>query len=89
MPHSIRPASHKLIDPLCSYQCLQEEMLLPSSAMDEPQRPYKVFISLLDKWEIGYPLTDVLVEDALRALKLSLDNGHDPDVSPDSLLVSV
>ena len=59
----------------------QEEMLLHSSSSDEPQRPYKVFISLLDKWEIGYPLTDVLIEDALRALKSALDKGDEPDVS--------
>ncbi|KAN0061878.1 hypothetical protein ACQY0O_005872 [Thecaphora frezii] len=34
----------------------------------ERQRPYKIFVSLLDKWEIGQPLTKVLVLDALRAL---------------------
>lgn len=56
-------------------------MLHPSGEASEPQRPYKIFISLLDKWEIGYPLTDVIVEDALRALKLSLERGDDEDVS--------
>ncbi len=31
-------------------------------------RPYKIFMSLLDKWEIGFPLTDVLIIDALKAI---------------------
>lgn len=35
----------------------------------EPQRPYRIFISLLDKWEIGYSLTNALILDALKALK--------------------
>jgi len=54
---------------------------MTSGEVSEPQRPYKIFISLLDKWEIGYPLTDVIVEDAFRALKLSLERGDDEDVS--------
>ena len=33
-------------------------------------RPFKIFISLLDKWEIGSPLTDVLVYDAFKAINL-------------------
>jgi hypothetical protein len=31
-------------------------------------RPFKIFISLLDKWEIGAPLTHVLVYDAFKAI---------------------
>ncbi|KAF8588312.1 hypothetical protein K439DRAFT_1629769 [Ramaria rubella] len=32
-------------------------------------RPFKIFISLLDKWELGGPLVDVLLYDALKAVK--------------------
>ncbi|GEM07562.1 cellular morphogenesis-related protein [Rhodotorula toruloides] len=35
----------------------------PAQAMSR-QKPFKIFISLLDKWEIGAPLTEVLVLDA-------------------------
>jgi protein dopey len=31
-------------------------------------RPYKIFISFLDKWEIGSPLTEILILDALKAV---------------------
>lgn len=43
------------------------------------QRPFKIFISLLDKWEIGGPLTEILVLDAFAALRLKLrpDDDHD------------
>lgn len=37
-------------------------------------RPFKVFISLLDKWEIGGPLTDVLVYDSFKAIKQLVGN---------------
>lgn len=40
------------------------------------QRPYKVILSLLDKWEISYPLTEVIVSDVLRALDKSSRNGE-------------
>ena len=40
-------------------------------------RPFKIFISLLDKWEIGLPLTEVLVYDAFKALRKALDSGPD------------
>ena len=40
-------------------------------------RPFKIFISLLDRWEIGLPLTEVLVYDAFRALRKALDSGSD------------
>jgi hypothetical protein len=56
-------------------------MFASNAAKDERerQRPFKIFISLLDKWEIGSLLTDVLVLDAFRALKGSLREGdlHD------------
>lgn len=44
-------------------------------------RPFKIFISLLDKFEIGLPLTEVLVYDAFKALRKALDSG--PDSSDD------
>lgn len=43
------------------------------------QRPFKIFISLLDKWEIGGPLTEVLVLDAFAALQASLRPNDDHD----------
>ena len=43
------------------------------------QRPFKIFISLLDKWEIGAALTEVLVLDAFAALQMSLRPNDDHD----------
>ena len=43
-------------------------MFSPSGEYSE-SRPFKIFISLLDKWEIGAALTDVLIYDAFKALK--------------------
>ncbi|KAG2155714.1 Dopey, N-terminal-domain-containing protein [Suillus clintonianus] len=47
---------------------LKDEMFAPSGEYSE-SRPFKIFISLLDKWEIGSALTDVLVLDALKAIR--------------------
>jgi hypothetical protein len=47
-------------------------MFLPTGDYSE-SRPFKIFISLLDKWEIGAPLTDVLVYDAFKAIKQFVD----------------
>jgi len=55
-------------------------MFSPSKDYSE-SRPFKIFVSLLDKWEIGAPLTQVLVYDALKAIK-SLVNSS-PDGSDD------
>ena len=52
------------------------------------QRPFKIFISLLDKWEIGAPLTEVLVLDAFSALQASLRPGDDHDEASNSSLRS-
>ncbi|KAH8835109.1 Dopey, N-terminal-domain-containing protein [Flagelloscypha sp. PMI_526] len=47
---------------------LKDEMFSPPG--DYPDsRPFKIFISLLDKWEIGAALTDSLAYDALQAVK--------------------
>lgn len=42
-------------------------MFCPSGEYAET-RPFKIFISLLDKWEIGGPLTEILVYDSFKAL---------------------
>lgn len=42
-----------------------------------PSRPFKIYISLLDKWEIGQPLTEVLVYDAFKAAKRAIERGFD------------
>ncbi|KAG2044595.1 Dopey, N-terminal-domain-containing protein [Suillus americanus] len=47
---------------------LKDEMFAPSGEYSE-SRPFKIFVSLLDKWEIGSALTDVLVLDALKAIR--------------------
>lgn len=52
-------------------------MFHPSAEYSQ-SRPFKIFISLLDKWEIGSLLTEVLVLDAFRAIKQGIDSGADP-----------
>lgn len=47
----------------------------------ERQRPYKIFISLLDKWEIGQPLTAVLVLDAFDALTKQVTGAPDDELA--------
>lgn len=48
-----------------------------------PSRPFKIFISLQDKWEIGAPLTEIHVLDAFRALRkyVATDEPTTEDVS--------
>ncbi|KAL4070521.1 Dopey, N-terminal-domain-containing protein [Scleroderma citrinum] len=55
---------------------LKHEMFSPSEEYSE-SRPFKIFISLLDKWEVGSPLTEVLVYDALRAIRRHIQSGSD------------
>ncbi|EJF67133.1 hypothetical protein DICSQDRAFT_151482 [Dichomitus squalens LYAD-421 SS1] len=55
---------------------LREEMFNPSPEYSQ-SRPFKIFISLLDKWEVGLPLTEVLVYDAFKALRKALESGPD------------
>ena len=55
-------------------------MYSPSSDYSE-SRPFKIFISLLDKWEVGAALTDVLVYDAFKGLKQFVESN--PDSSED------
>ncbi|GBE77521.1 hypothetical protein SCP_0103960 [Sparassis crispa] len=56
---------------------LRDEMFNPSAEYAQ-SRPFKIFISLLDKWEIGSPLTEVLVFDAFKAIKKAIETGCDP-----------
>lgn len=53
-------------------------MSTSSSGVPDP-RPYKIFISLLDKWEIGSPLTEVLIIDSVKAVQQHLK--HEPLLS--------
>jgi hypothetical protein len=48
-------------------------MFSPSTEYPE-SRPFKIFISLLDKWEIGGALTEVIVLDAFKALKTLIES---------------
>ncbi|TFY81819.1 hypothetical protein EWM64_g2190 [Hericium alpestre] len=50
---------------------LRDEMFTSTEYAES--RPFKIFISLLDKWEVGGPLTEVLALDAFTALKKSIE----------------
>ncbi|TDL26444.1 hypothetical protein BD410DRAFT_521497 [Rickenella mellea] len=63
---------------------LLDEMSHPSTEYPD-SRPYKIFISLLDKWEIGSLLTEALVYDALYALKTSIEGSTE---SSEDLLIT-
>lgn len=61
------------------------ETIRDSEDLAAKQRPYKVVLSLLDKWEISYPLTEVVVSDVLRALdRASRDGELNEEVSVES-----
>ncbi len=60
---------------------LKAEMDEQSAESADRQRPFKIFISLLDKWEIGHSLTEVLVLDAFAALQASLRPDDHDEVS--------
>lgn len=67
---------------------LREDMFHPSTEY-AATRPFKIYVSLLDKWEIGAPLTDVLIYDSLKAIKQALTDGKDnyEDVSKPSFKI--
>ncbi|GAC98202.1 hypothetical protein PHSY_005791 [Pseudozyma hubeiensis SY62] len=46
----------------------------------ERQNPYRIFISLLDKWEIGQSLTRVLAIDAFHAISVQVVRGHQEEL---------
>ncbi|KAF9581925.1 hypothetical protein BGW38_000888, partial [Lunasporangiospora selenospora] len=64
------PAKAALIAGLQSILFSNEEELL------ESQKPYKVFVSLLDEWEIGGPVIQSVFLDALTSLKRHVDAGR-------------
>ncbi|KAF9270860.1 hypothetical protein L218DRAFT_952937 [Marasmius fiardii PR-910] len=55
---------------------LKEDMLTPSDEYSE-SRPFKIFISLLDKWEIGSALTEELIYDSFKAIKRHIQSSPD------------
>ncbi|KAJ7269339.1 Dopey, N-terminal-domain-containing protein [Mycena haematopus] len=59
---------------------LRDEMVSPSGEYAE-SRPFKIFISLLDKWEIGAPLTESLVFDAFKSIKRLIQTAEGEDVT--------
>ncbi|KAJ7204429.1 Dopey, N-terminal-domain-containing protein [Mycena pura] len=70
---------------------LKEEMISPSGEYAE-SRPFKIFISLLDKWEIGASLTETLVFDAFKAIKHlteSADGSEDVTMTASTLYEAV
>ncbi|KAG8988873.1 hypothetical protein FRB90_002519, partial [Tulasnella sp. 427] len=64
---------------------LRSEMSTSSAGVPDP-RPYKIFISLLDKWEIGSPLTEVLIIDSIKAVQSHLQ--HEPLLSDGDLIMT-
>lgn len=40
------------------------------------QRPYKILISLMDKWEIGQPIVQEILIDVLWSLKNHVDKSE-------------
>ncbi|KAJ7116821.1 Dopey, N-terminal-domain-containing protein [Mycena crocata] len=70
---------------------LKDEMTAPSGEYAE-SRPFKIFISLLDKWEIGASLTDSLVFDSFKAIKHLIeaaDGGEDVTMTASTLYEAV
>lgn len=61
-------------------------MVNPSAEYSE-SRPFKIFVSLLDKWEVGGPLTEVLVYNALKAIEkhVKVETEGSEDVSSEIL----
>src|SRR5258707_1775869 len=70
-----------LLSPLLCLTCFQADLFATTQPQDA--RPFKIFLSLLDKWEIGSQLTDTLILDALRAVMdlLRERNEESDDVS--------
>ncbi|KAF9430127.1 hypothetical protein BGZ94_008233 [Podila epigama] len=55
---------------------LKSIMLSNGEDLQESQKPYRVFVSLLDEWDIGYPVIQAVFLDALLSLKRHVDAGH-------------
>ncbi|ORY00279.1 hypothetical protein K493DRAFT_392010 [Basidiobolus meristosporus CBS 931.73] len=56
---------------------MKEMFFAESASVIDLQRPYKVLISLMDKWEIGYFIVRDLLIDILSSLKMHYDGGHE------------
>ncbi|GAA5887198.1 hypothetical protein JCM6882_002446 [Rhodosporidiobolus microsporus] len=62
------------------HDALKAEMEAAASSEERKrQRPFKIFISLLDKWEIGAQLTEALVLESFEALRGTLRPGDEHD----------
>ncbi|KAF9312603.1 hypothetical protein BG003_006119 [Podila horticola] len=55
---------------------LKSILLSEGEELQESQKPYRVFVSLLDEWDIGYPVIQAVFLDALLSLKRHVDAGH-------------
>lgn len=55
---------------------LRSILLSESGDLQESQKPYRVFVSLLDEWDIGYPVIQAVFLDALRSLKRHVESGN-------------
>ncbi|KAF9960614.1 hypothetical protein BGZ65_012020 [Modicella reniformis] len=55
---------------------LQNILISDIEDLHESQKPYRVFVSLLDEWDIGYPVIQAVFLDALRSLKRHVDSGN-------------
>ncbi|KAF8924042.1 hypothetical protein BGZ58_002248, partial [Dissophora ornata] len=55
---------------------LQSILLSDVEELQENQKPYRVFVSLLDEWDIGHPVIEAVFLDALRSLKRHVDSGN-------------
>ncbi|KAG5652198.1 hypothetical protein H0H81_005933 [Sphagnurus paluster] len=55
---------------------LKNEMISPSGEYSE-SRPFKIFISLLDKWEIGAALSQILVYDSFKSIKKLMEEASE------------
>ncbi|KAG0344934.1 hypothetical protein BG004_004061 [Podila humilis] len=55
---------------------LKSILLSEGGELHESQKPYRVFVSLLDEWDIGYPVIQAVFLDALVSLKRHVDAGH-------------
>lgn len=52
----------------------------------ERQKTFKVFVSLLDKWAIGQPLTAILILDAFAALRRQLEGADSASLADREIL---
>ena len=68
----------------------QTEMESSTAEKDanELQRPFKIFLSLLDRWEIGSSLSERLAIPALRAMRRIIDTRPDQRDEVSSCLCS-